>query len=270
MIPSTNRRLTAIYNCILNYIYNRGFHDYDDFALELASEVLSQLEQGRFRLKLAIKRINSGFFEYNEISRRKFFDQVLEAQIVEIWRVIKIQSEKVQIQTTSNETQSLDLIEVPVDNIDSFSKVRSIPPESVSKNIPLAVLEKTIKDSIAQIIGEKYVDKDWGGEDSDLHTTRLKFKGKRIRAAFLLKGRGTEGKLTISKCGKNGDQILRLSKQEARMYIIQHVDKITPQVTETLVSHLKNRGYSGDIYYCIIDGVDTARLLIAYKILTRK
>jgi len=50
--------------------------------------------------------------------------------------------------------------------------------------------------------------------------------GKRMAAAFLLKGHGTRGKLTIKKCGKKGNQILKLLEEPGEVYIVQHVGRL--------------------------------------------
>jgi hypothetical protein len=62
--------------------------------------------------------------------------------------------------------------------------------------------EKVFKKGIQKIIGEKGVFKDWGGESSDLMSSSLRFKGKKVRVAFAFKGPGQPGKLTIAKMGR--------------------------------------------------------------------
>jgi hypothetical protein len=50
------------------------------------------------------------------------------------------------------------------------------------------VPEAVVKDSIAALVGRPTVPKDWGGEQSDLCTTRLGIAGRSPTAAFVLKG----------------------------------------------------------------------------------
>ena len=53
-----------------------------------------------------------------------------------------------------------------------------------------------------RIIGETGRFKDWGGETSDLYTTRLRVGGGRKAAAFGFKGKGLTGVLTPARMGK--------------------------------------------------------------------
>lgn len=155
--------------------------------------------------------------------------------------------------------------ELFIEDIDSFSNARDINPREVSKLIPLELLENQIQTAFEEIIGENFHQKDWGGETNDLFTSQIKISGRRIKAAFLLKGRGTKGKLTIAKCGHNGDQIVRLFDAPANLYIIQHVDEIDERVVRDLKEKIELRIKKGEAcQMCIIDGTDTARILKAY------
>ena len=73
-------------------------------------------------------------------------------------------------------------------------------------------------------------------------------------------------KLTIAKCGKRGDQLLRLLREPARLYVVQHVGEIDTNVIELLgtLAIQKSQQSMEGLYYCIMDGVDTARVLKAY------
>jgi len=82
-------------------------------------------------------------------------------------------------------------------------------------------------------------------EKSDFFTTRLMIGGKRMSAAFLLKGHGTKGKLTINKCGKKGDQILKLLDEPARVYIVQHVGEIDSDVIKLLEKLVAEKSRKG-------------------------
>ena len=81
--------------------------------------------------------------------------------------------------------------EITIDDIKSFSKVRSIPS---GPQIPFtAMLENDFKEGVKTIIGDHTSSfKDWGGEINDLMSTRVKYKNKRIATAFAFKGRGTK------------------------------------------------------------------------------
>jgi hypothetical protein len=160
---------------------------------------------------------------------------------------------------------ALPRLEIFVDDIDSFAKVRAVDAREVMHAVPVDLSEDAIQQAIESVLGEPYHQKDWGGEQNDLFTSRLRLGGRRITAAFLLKGKGTAGPLTISKCGKNGDQIERLTEEDADLYIIQHVGEIDQRVRANLrgkVELFSRRGRRCQM--CIIDGVDLARLLSAY------
>jgi hypothetical protein len=89
-------------------------------------------------------------------------------------------------------TQGAELF---VEDIDSFCKARNIQPQEVKALLPLNLPEDEIQTFFEEIIGENFHQEDWGGELNDLVTSQVKVRGKRIRAAFLLKGSGTKGKL---------------------------------------------------------------------------
>src|SRR5262249_32079347 len=116
---------------------------------------------------------------------------------------------------------------ITIDDIESFEEVAGVPPAATKLN---GLSETAFKNGIQSIIGEKGIFKDWGGEKSDLMTTRLKFQGRRVRAAFAFKGPGQPGRLTIAKMGTNGDQGPRLFEEAADIFVIQHWSQIDSQV----------------------------------------
>jgi hypothetical protein len=54
---------------------------------------------------------------------------------------------------------------------------------------------------------------DWGGEENDHFSANVTISGIKRTGAFLLKGPAKFKEMTPAMCGKNGDQIYRLSKQ---------------------------------------------------------
>lgn len=153
--------------------------------------------------------------------------------------------------------------EITVDDIQSFAKVRKVKA-SVSKSQPIA--EKRIKLGFQKIIGDKGKFTDWGGEINDLFTSRIQLKSSRVSVAFAFKGKATTGVLTPKKLGKNGDQIQRLFKSPAQIFIIQYQGQIDQSVVEQMRTFAiaKSVTESTKIYFGIIDGQDTTRLLQAY------
>src|SRR5579883_3316624 len=136
----------------------------------------------------------------------------------------------------------IQISRVTCDDFDQFvrvKKVRNAPSRTIS--------EKAFKDGIRKLIGESGEFRDWGGERNDLYTSKLRHKGKRRAIAFAFKGPGTKGILTPKKLGKYDDQI--------DQSVIEQM-----QAFATLTSVSQNKR----IWYGIIDGDDTDRLIAAY------
>jgi hypothetical protein len=80
-----------------------------------------------------------------------------------------------------------------------------------------------------------------------------------------VKGPGTKGTLTIAKCGKHGDQIQRLFQSPAELFVIQYIGEIHERVVGEAKEKVENlRSKEKEAVVTIINGYDTARLLIAY------
>jgi hypothetical protein len=160
---------------------------------------------------------------------------------------------------------------VSIEDIDSFSAAETVSPAEVAtlaaKKLPLP--EQTVKEFISGIMGEPYLEKDWSGELSDILTSRVQFGGKRVTAAFLLKGSSFKQKLRPRDLGTNGDQIRRLAKQTADLYIVQHVgqldEAVYDEVRDMVVARRVERGEH--IVGSVWDGSDCARLFIAHRLI---
>jgi hypothetical protein len=159
---------------------------------------------------------------------------------------------------------------ISMDDIDSFSSASSVSDHQVNHiSRPLPLAEAKVKEFIARILGEPYLERDWGGELSDICTSRVKLREQRIPAAFLLKGSGLKGKLTPKGLGKNADQIRRFSKQGVVLYVVQHVDQIDESVRDQLHDMVIARRAEGN--ECAVgsvwDGGDCARLFLAHGLI---
>jgi hypothetical protein len=161
--------------------------------------------------------------------------------------------------------KEVDAKHITVDDIDSFKKVTEVKLAPNTENQP--ILEERFQQGLQRILGEKGEFHDWGGEGDDLFSNRLIIEGKRLTVAFGLKGKGTKGKLTPRKLGKNGDQIQRLFRSPADVYIVQYWDQIDESVVEQmkLIATAKSYYENRRIYYGEIDGQDTLRIVKAYK-----
>ncbi len=120
--------------------------------------------------------------------------------------------------------------------------------------------------SAQEIIGQSGTFKDWGGETSDLYTTRLRLGGRRRATAFAFKGKGLTGVLTPARMGKNGDQIQRLFTKDADVFLLQYGGTIANIVSQQMAAfaQLKSLATGRTIWYGTIDGGDSARLVAAY------
>ena len=155
-------------------------------------------------------------------------------------------------------------LELPVDVIDSFSAVRDLTYRPSKKDLAALkdVPEASVKQAFAEIIGEPTVPKDWGGERSDLFTSRLILDGTRVPTAFAFKGPAKFEPMTLAGLGKNGDQIDRLFTEPADLFVVQHCHEITTPVRGTMRAYAQQVGRPR--LFCLIDGYDTIRVLSAY------
>jgi hypothetical protein len=155
-------------------------------------------------------------------------------------------------------------LEIHVSQIDSFAKVQMIQERSTKASLePLRTIsEADVKSAFAEIIGEPTIPKDWGGESSDLFSTRVMLDGQRISTAFLLKGPAKFHPMTPADLGKNGDQIGRLFDEPADLLVLQHCHEVTLPVRKQMRAYAQQMGRPRR--FCIIDGYDTLRILRAY------
>jgi hypothetical protein len=126
----------------------------------------------------------------------------------------------------------------------------------------LLMPEEAVKFAFAEIIGEPFVPKDWGGEKSDLTTNRLTIDGKARSEAFIFKGPSLRGQMHPADMGTRGDQLVRAFDEPVELVIVQHCNKIANSVVriaESLAMDIRRPRL-----YCILDGADTARILKAY------
>lgn len=158
----------------------------------------------------------------------------------------------------------VDVKYITIDEIDSFIEVKKVERGAEFIEIP----EKQFKGGVAKILGESGEFKDWGGEVNDLYSTNLLLNGSRKRVAFAFKGPGTKGSLTPGKLGKNGDQIQRLVESSADVFIIQYWRDIQASVISQFEKLILYKSYftQQKLYFGVIDGYDSARLIKAYPV----
>lgn len=127
-------------------------------------------------------------------------------------------------------------------------------------NTLLEMPEEQVKNSLADILGEPFVHKDWGGERSDLYTSRLFVEGVQASSAWLLKGPSFPRPMTLAALGKPGDQIDRLYSEPAEVLVLQHCHEVRNAVVNMMETFDMRRPRR----YMILDGWETSRVLRAY------
>lgn len=154
--------------------------------------------------------------------------------------------------------------QITINDIASFSKVRKL---QITPSKIVGMSETYFKEGIKQILGERGVFKDWGGESSDLFTTRVDLQGRRMPAAFAFKGKATKGKLTPKKMGKNGDQIQRLFTCPAQVFIVQYFGQIDQSIIDLMnsLATAKSVSEGKPIFFGVVDDNDSQRIIAAYS-----
>jgi hypothetical protein len=156
-----------------------------------------------------------------------------------------------------------------VEDIESFGKVRDINPAAVKHMLQDGFFNQTEDDvqrKLERILHVPLHKTDWPGEVNDLYTANIVVNGARVAAAFMLKGNGLRVReMQIGHCGKNGDQLVRLLRSPAQLFVVQYVGNIAEAVIEDMEAQIQAKRAAGTpAHYCIIDGQDIARLFLAY------
>jgi hypothetical protein len=169
-----------------------------------------------------------------------------------------VQSLKVQFPA-----KRVKVSQVTIGDIDSFRKAWR---KKADRFLGDGMSESQFKAGIKKIVGEKGEFKDWPGETSDLSTTFLSMKGRRVSAALALKGPAQKRKLTPKMMGIKGDQISRLFTSTAELFLVQYCRQIDQSVVKEMETCAISKSYlTGErIYFGIIDGQDSLSLVRAY------
>jgi hypothetical protein len=160
------------------------------------------------------------------------------------------------------ESINKEVVILKIDDFDNFEGISEIKSVDILDYAKDCFLEDDIKKVFLEKIGEAYEEPHSASETRDLFTDRILYEGKRLSTVCMFKGRGQHGELTIEKCGLRGNQLLKLAKNNsAECFIVQHTNKINPDVRECLQDHVLQNTRLTKIYICFVDGIDTARLL---------
>ena len=156
-----------------------------------------------------------------------------------------------------------------VEDIDSFAKVRDVNPSMVAhllKDGCLDMAEDSVKMGLEQILDVPFHRKDSPAELDDIYTANVIVNGGRRATALMLKGPGIGTKeMDVKHCGSKGNQLVRLFDAPADVFVVQFTGRIAEMVIKDVdgkVAALHARGK--ETHFLIMDGQDTARVLLAY------
>jgi hypothetical protein len=152
---------------------------------------------------------------------------------------------------------------VRVEDIVDFKKVNNV--RVVSSVTPERLSENDFKNGLVKLLKLGSAPKDWGGEINDIFAATVLVGKKKLRGAFALKGPAKKGSLSPGKMGKNGDQIQRLFRSPADLFVVQYEGEIQQSVYEQMETFAKVKAALGtDVYYSVFDDVASKKLRIAY------
>jgi len=171
----------------------------------------------------------------------------------------------VTVSVKQSKTKQGEAIEITVDDIDQFKRVRKL---NKGKQTPLSPLpENRFKRGLQRLFKDHGEHKDHGAEIDDFFTNQFRMEGKRYSAAFALKGPGVGVKIvTPGKWGQQGTQIQRLVQAPARVFLLQselQIDEYSIDQLKRLTEH-KAHQESRKLFYGYIDMHDSTRLRKAY------
>jgi len=235
---------------ILNLLNRHHYYDEEGLAINLSRAFIQWQDQNNF-LKNAGK-IKTSFFRKNKVNKDQFLSEI----------------HKEVAHLTINAAIPRFPKQIFWEDVDSFSRARKV---KASKERYLNLLEIDVKKAFLSLIGEPNIHKDSSVEMSDIFTPRIKLNGENISTAIALNGRGKfktkkkEGIFEIADSGKNGNQINRLFEEPAKLFILQCVGQFSNYVCDEMYAHAykKSKGGKEEIYYCLIDGNDTDRIIRA-------
>jgi hypothetical protein len=158
-----------------------------------------------------------------------------------------------------------EAIEITIDDVDQFRKASKLNKRTQKPLSPLP--ESRFKRGLQRLFKDYGEHKDHGGEIDDFYTNQFRMDGKRYSAAFALKGPGVGVKIvTPAKWGKQGNQIQRMVKAPARVFLLQselQIDEYSIDQLKSLTEH-KAHQEGRKLFYGYIDMHDSTRLRRAY------
>ena len=153
------------------------------------------------------------------------------------------------------------------EEIDSFQNVARVGEDEIAGLCPLDLEEAEIKKHLCDIIGNPFAQKDWGGKVCDIFcgcswigncvASSLRPKGQVLRTTSSSDfGFGKEQAINSFACSR---YLLKSLSYKAMVRLTGRcIAKFTAQVAEKLMTNQP-------VYYLVMDGVQTARLLRAFN-----
>lgn len=156
-----------------------------------------------------------------------------------------------------------------VEDLDSFAKVRDVNPQLVRHLLPdgrLAAAAGEVLLALEGILGEPLHPLDDAGGGRGPYATHVVVNSRRIPSAVAIEdARPDGGELTVADCGEGGRDLELLAGSPAELLVLQCGGRVGQDVAEDLGARVRERRAAGaPALYCVVDGVDTARLLLAY------
>lgn len=153
-------------------------------------------------------------------------------------------------------------LELRPEDVDQFAGMDARWTPSASEFSAMRdVPEQAVKELLCRLLGEPSVPNDWGGEESDVLSANLAVSGRRLTAAFLLKGPSRFHPMKPTDLGRNGDQLYRLFNIPADVFVIQHCHNIGAAVRKQALAFALQRSFTAPCRVLFVDGTTTARLL---------
>jgi hypothetical protein len=73
-------------NVILNYIYSRGWTNYDNFADDFVDSIVEEFSDGVFDARRILRKCSPTFFRLNSINMDEFLSDELWRRVMVVWR----------------------------------------------------------------------------------------------------------------------------------------------------------------------------------------
>jgi hypothetical protein len=239
----------AVLNIVLNFILPRGWIDYDNFASNLAKQILKSNPSSEEDIKEILRKTNGTFFRLNDIDKGRFTEAFPSKEII---RVIQE-----QIPTT------------PLTFIDVFQETTAIPILEGKGLVPSLekLPERNIQEALLDSLREKNATnpherhRDTVLEIADLEHFILSVKNRHFSFACVVKGYKSISRKTVT-WKEISHQITKAYQGTFPDYllIVLAKDPADGLITK-LINYAKSVGNSNLIIIC--DPVNLARFLRA-------